>query len=117
MTSPLEGALAKTIGKAFKTIFCDATLTVETPGSGPVYDPGEPTTTDYPCKGMVSDYSAYELQNSRIETGDRKVMVLATSLPITPASGQIMAIRGGNYRIVNVTTDPAQTVWVLQCRR
>lgn len=116
MTSPLEGALARTIGSAFSNVFYAASVTVMVPGDGPVYDPGDPTPVDHDCKGMIDEYSAFERQNSRIEVGDRKVLILATSLDIVPAIDMTVTIRGKAYRIVNVMTDPAQAVYELQCR-
>ena len=116
MTSILDGALAKTVGKALGGVFYVATLTRLTPGVGPAWDPGAPTETAHACKGLVDTYSAYERQNTLIQAGDVKVLLLATSLAITPTAGDKVTIRGVAYNIIDVSTDPAKAVWVLQAR-
>jgi hypothetical protein len=120
MASPLEGALAQTIGKAMGGLFYECSLIRETPGStSPPYSPWAPgpsTTVDYPCKGMVDTFSAYERTNTLIAAGDVKVLVLAATLDIAPTTADKVSIRGTEYAIVDVSTDPATAVWTLQCR-
>ena len=115
MTSLLEGPLAKTIGKALTPLFYAATLTHQTVTGGDGYDPTT-TTADYACKGIVDEYSAFDIANSLAQFNDRKILVLATSLSVTPKPDDTITIRGVTYRVVNVSTDPALAVWVLQGR-
>ena len=119
MTSPLEGKIAATIGKAFASTFYDATLVRVTPGT---VDPDEPwvpvadTITNYACKGMIDTYSAYHLANSLVEADDRRILILASSLSVTPTENDTVTIRGSSYSIIDVKTDPAIAVYELQCR-
>ncbi len=118
MTSPLEGSLAKTIGKAFAATFYAATLTRITKTGGNGYDPasGSTSSVDYPCKGMVDVYSAYDIASGVVEVNDRRILVLATSLSIVPKVDDTITIRGATYRVINVATDPATAVWTIQGR-
>lgn len=121
MVSPLQGSLARQIGRAFASIFYEATVNRTVMGA-PVnpaepWTPGPPTTVNYPCKGMVDEYSDYAIANSLVDAQDRKILILATSLAITPTDGDTVTIRGATYRIVPpVTTDPALAVWELRGR-
>lgn len=120
MASPLEGALAQTIGKAMGGLFYACTVTREIPGSTEApyspWAPGPSTPVAYQCKGLVDTYSAYERQNTLIAAGDVKVLILAATLDITPTTADKVTIRGTEYAIVDVSTDPATAVWTLQCR-
>lgn len=126
MTSPILG-LAKTVGKALNGIFLDAVLTREIPGSGPVYDPGPPTTVTYSCKALTESYGAYTRGQGLVAATDMKVMILATSLSVEPKpldriaiasqgfSGQIVA--GDTPGQPPVGTDPAKALWECRCQQ
>lgn len=120
MSSPLA-SLASTINNAFKSIFFDAVLTKNVVPSSPAYDPADPpapVAVPFPCKAMRDNYSAFERQNSNILTGDTKVLILSGSLNGTPEEDDLISIKGVSYgSIVRVDVDPADAVWVLQCRR
>lgn len=119
MTSPLEGALAAKIGKAFgKSLFYDAVLTRETPGTpnpSTPWIPGVPVTATYPCKAIVDTYSDFAVANSLVDAQDRKVLILSASLSVRPTDLDKVTIRGTVYRVVSVDTDPAEAVWECRC--
>jgi hypothetical protein len=117
MTSILQGSLAKKIGKAVGRLFYDCKVLVYTPGSGPAYDPGDPTYKTTTCKGMIGTYADSLIDGTLIKQGDAKVTITTTccsNMP-RPAKDKIV-IRGNTYAIVNVSTDPAQALWICQCR-
>jgi hypothetical protein len=117
MTSLLEGGLAKTIGSAFKTLFLDAVLTRETPGEGgDPFDPPAPVVTTYGCKAIVEGYSDYFKKNGLVDAKDRKVLVLAASLDVTPEPGDRVTVQNVTFSVVTVATDPATAVWEIQGR-
>lgn len=120
MASPLEGALRRTIGKAMSSTFYACTVTRSIPGStDPPYSPwapGPPTLQPHACKGLVDGYSVFERTNTLIVTGDVKVLILASTLAITPTTSDTVTIRGTTYSVIDVSTDPAQALWVLQAR-
>ena len=117
MVSPLEGSIAKTIGKAFTSIFYDCTLTRSTSGSGDAWNPGASTLTEYPCKGMVGEYTDFERQNTLIETNDRKITILAASLSVEPKQTDTVTIRGETFTVIRAKTDPAKATWTVQARK
>lgn len=120
MASPLQGSLARTIGKAMSGLFYECSLLRETPGStSPPYSPWSPgpaTSTAYACKGMVDTYTAFERSQTLIQQGDVKVLILAATLDVSPSTADKLSIRGTEYTVVAVDTDPATAVWTLQCR-
>jgi len=117
MTSPLSGSLAKTIGSAFKGLFLDAVLTRETPGTGgDPFDPPPPVVTTYPCKAIVEGYSDYFKKNGLVDAKDRKVLVLAASLDVTPEPGDRITVQNVTFTAVTVATDPATAVFEVQGR-
>lgn len=127
MASPLQGSLAATIGRAFNSLFLDATLTRDmfvTNSPDDSFDPPTPTPTDYACKAMRATYGLGYLRDSLVEAGDVKIVILQTSLSIDPLPGDRIIILGfgGPWTIVPanssglgaVTADPANAIW--QCR-
>lgn len=123
MTSPLDGSLARTIGKAMSGLFLDAVLERDTPGTGPAWDPGMPATASYPCKAINEDWGAFTRRGGLVSASDRKVLVLATSLAVSPQSADRITIQGVTLTVVGesdgapaVSTDPATAVWTLRCR-
>jgi hypothetical protein len=119
MTSPLQGSLAAKIGAAFASTFYAAAVNVTTnAASDPEtsWIPGASTTVAHSCLGMVDEFSAYYLANGLVQANDRRVLILATSLDVTPTEAMTVTIRGATYQIVKVVTDPALAVWELQVR-
>lgn len=108
-------SLPATIGSAFKTLFLDAVLTREIPGTGgDPFDPPAPTVTTYGCKGIVEAYSDYFRKNGLVDAKDRKVLILATSLAVKPQAGDRITIQHVTFTLQEVSTDPATAVW--ECR-
>lgn len=117
-TSILDGELADTIGDALidANIPFAITVTRETPGDGPPYDPGDPTYTPYACQGFVDTYATQYADGSLIEAGDVKVVIVAKTLDIEPAPGDTVTARDKTYNVVNVSADPALALYELQAR-
>ncbi len=82
------------------------------------------TTIHYSGRGVFGSYLAKEIDGSRIQTEDVKLLVLqnelfeqqagvVTEAPATPKiSDQI-----SGYRALNVSEDPAQATWTIQLRK
>jgi hypothetical protein len=120
MVSPLSGSLAKTINKAFKGVFLDATLTRDGANSGSVSDPTVAAPTVYKCKA-IADTGADGSRGTNIEgVSDNTFLILAKSLAVTPQPLDRLAIpsQGIGGVIANdpkaVGADPAQATW--SCR-
>lgn len=91
----------------------------ETPGTGPDYDPGEPTTTNHPAVMVVTAFSSREIDGTRIRASDKKALI-APNLTIEPTvSDKLVTPDGAVLNIVNVeVVRPATTtlLWKLQVR-
>lgn len=117
MASPLEGSLAKTIGKAFNNIFLNATLAREVAVDSPAPEPGEPANTvtqEFNCKALTEEYSDYYKLQNMVQANERKILVLANSLNTTPQQNDKITIRSNTYTVVSVGTDPALATWELR---
>ena len=119
----LDGELADIIGDAFADLFLTCTLTRDGTATGPAYDPtiGAPTT--YTCKAIVEDYVAGKVGLDQVDATDVNVLILATSLAVTPqpldriaipSHGVSGVIYGGSQGLKAVRKDPANATW--QCR-
>lgn len=118
MVSPLT-KLPATVGKALSGIFLDATLTRGSVPDSPSYDAWDPPAaidTEHSCKAIVENYSDRYRAEGLVGVKDRKVLVLADSLDVTPIAGDRVTISGITFTVVDVRTDPATAVWVLQGR-
>lgn len=97
----------------------DGLIRRETPGVGPAYDPGEPTTTDYPAVFAVTAYDNRLIDGSTILATDKRVLMSA-SVEIEPRAGDLLVQSNGEILSI-VDADPlkpAETVlmWTLQAR-
>lgn len=91
----------------------------ETPGSGPSYDPGEPTITDHPVTLALTAYNARQIDGTRIQAQDRKALVSASASVTPTTSDLLIAADGAILKIVDVKTiSPAGTtvIYELQVR-
>lgn len=114
MVSPLDGALARQVGSAFRSLFLDATLTRDVVPDSPTYDPFDPpapVATEYACKAIVEAYADKFRLEGLVQANERKVLILATSLSVRPRPQDRVTIRGITFTITDVKTDPAEAVW------
>ncbi|WP_207936380.1 hypothetical protein [Pseudomonas sp. 51_B] len=82
------------------------------------------STLHYTGRGVFGSYLAKEIDGSRIQTEDVKLLVLqnelfegqagaVTDVPAAPKIGDQVS----GYRVLNVSEDPAQATWTIQLRR
>jgi len=82
----------------------------DTPGSGPVWDPGEPVPTPYPCTMAVLKFDNKDIDGTLIKAGDKKVYIAAKGLSIVPVTTDKLMIGGLSHTVVRVTPlNPAGT--------
>ncbi|WP_136478992.1 hypothetical protein [Pseudomonas sp. DG56-2] len=82
------------------------------------------STTYYVGRGVFGSYLAKEIDGSRIQTEDVKLLVLQNELfegqggqvSETPAAPKIGDQVSG-YRALSVSEDPAQATWTIQLRK
>lgn len=116
MVSPLIG-LPKTIHKAFKNLFLDATLTRDGANSGSGYDPTIAAPTVYACKAIAQSGTDGSSGTDIAGTSNNTILILAGSLAVTPEPLDRIAIpsQGISGVVANdpkaVGSDPAQATW------
>lgn len=101
-------------------IFLDATLTrvtIASPSPDAPFDPVATTTTTYTCKAIHEEFSLRDRADGTIEQRDRKVIILAGSLSVTPITDDSITIRGERFKIMDVTSDPALATWTCRARK
>lgn len=85
--------------------------------SGKPWEVAETVNTEYACKAIKSDYKNYEIDDSRIQVGDCKIIILAKSVSIKPkTSDNIRDTDGHVWKVLAVHTDPASATYKCQCR-
>ncbi|SFS42336.1 hypothetical protein [Brevundimonas viscosa] len=78
-------------------------LRVETPGSGPSYDPGEPTITDHDAVMAVLEFEKSDVDGTRILATDKRILVAAKGLPVEPSTEhQLLDAAGQAYSVIAV---------------
>lgn len=65
------------------------------------WEPPKETTTAYPCNGVITNYSAHEIDGTVIRRDDRKVL-LAAGLPVVPTTADTLTIGGVELAIMHV---------------
>jgi len=76
------------------------------------------TEKSYSCKGVISDYADSQVTGTVIQKGDRRVLLLGGSLPLSvvPDTGDFIEIEGSKFTIVLVSRDPAAATYSCQVR-
>lgn len=85
----------------------------ETPGTGPSYDPGEPTITDHAAHIVLTAFSNREIDGQRILATDRKALVEPTVGVEPKTTDLLIAPDGAILTIVNVDLVRPATTTVL----
>jgi hypothetical protein len=96
-----------------------ATLIKVTPGTrtpGSLSAGTNPGTANYAAKGWLDDFDNREIDGTIVVQGDRKIMLLGTSIASSkiPAPDDEVSIGGSKYRIRRVESDPANAVFICQ---
>lgn len=118
MSSILEGELAGQVADALSVARVPMALTivVTIPGGGPVYDPDPPTYEDHACQGWPEAYADDEVDGTRIETSDVRVMVLTPTLDIEPTTADRIIVNGTSHAIINLKRDASAALLEIQAR-
>lgn len=86
-------------------------------------DPNDPTAGNrateksYKGRGFLDDYKDYQIDETTIRRGDRKILVTGSSLNgIVPSAGDSIIAEGITFSIINVKRDPAAATYTCQGR-
>lgn len=89
--------------------------------TGPDYDPTEGDPVDHACRFVVSDYSAMEIDGTRVLATDKKLMLAKGALTVEPMLSDLLVDGvSSSYKVVAIKPlQPGATVvmWELQVRR
>ena len=111
--------IAQLLNKHLGSSLLPCTLTRYTAGARTTSTSGRSqTVSTSTAKGFVEDYDESHVDDTIVQRGDRKVVVLGDSISptVTPEQGDLVTIEGGQYKVVRVMRDPAEATYVLQCR-
>lgn len=75
-----------------------------------------PTHVEYPCRALIDDYGDYARGMNDIPVKDRKALILAATLAVTPKPGDVLEIGGEGWELVEIRTDPATALFEAQAR-
>jgi len=100
----------------------DMTLTVVTPGTatpGSYTSGTNPTTASKTARGYVTDYATTEIDGTVVKQGDRLVVLFAASIQdaTVPKPADWITVSSTKYRILAVTSDPANAIYRCQARK
>lgn len=107
------------VAKALGPVFRDATLKVSSGRDSNGQGGWIPrAAVSHPCKALVDDFSDFRRLNVGIPASDRKIILLAQSLPVgvAPAVGQTITAEGRDWQIISVSRDPAEATYEVQAR-
>lgn len=83
----------------------------DVPGSGPIYDPGEPTVQKSPCTAAILAIELKDVDGTLVKSTDQTAYVAAKGLAIEPTTTDRLMFNGKSYTIVKVgPIQPAATI-------
>ncbi|WP_038342158.1 hypothetical protein [Acinetobacter sp. A47] len=81
----------------------------------PVHETYDEEKISYSGRGILfGRYKSYEIANLGIPAIDNKATVLQNEVSATPAINDIWIVNGYSYRVVNISKDPVNTIWICQ---
>lgn len=77
-----------------------------------------PTTATYTGRGILDSYRTSQIDETIIQQGDRKVLILGDSLPsgILPDTGDKVEAEGRVFTVIAVERDPDAATYTCQVR-
>lgn len=76
-------------------------------------------TTDYDIRALIEDYSEFHVSQGLVKAGDRRIIIAAGSLSVTPAPGDTIIHAGQSYLVIGVHSEYAADtpiIYTLQVR-
>lgn len=119
----INALINKHLPKAFDNPLRDTvtSFTATRKGVGGVYDPildeyvGSPDV-NYTGRGIFGSYSTLEIQATQIDITDVKLTCLQIEVTQSPKVDDIIKADGQDRRVLAVSQDPSQSIWILQLR-
>lgn len=78
----------------------------------------EPTAQTYSGRGILDSYRTSQIDETIIQQGDRKVLILGNSIPsgVVPETGDMVEAEGRVFTVVAVERDPDAATYTCQVR-
>lgn len=76
----------------------------DVPGSGPIYDPGEPTVQKTPCTAAILAIELKDVDGTLVKLTDKTAYVAAKGLAIEPTTTDRLSFNGKTFTIIKVAT-------------
>ncbi len=87
-----------------------APVTLRKPGSD-AYDPATGNLaqgfTDYATTALIESYSEFHVAKGLVKAGDRRIILSAANLTVTPVQGDFILFEGQTFTVINVKSDYA----------
>lgn len=94
--------MAQTALEMIEEYGVEAVIARRDSGGSTPWNPAAGASTEYPCAVIVTYYVDSLLNGSSIKQGDKKIIVAAADLPITPTTTDTITVNGEKYSVVNV---------------
>lgn len=113
-------AAVNAAGGLLPATFIKSTPGTRTPGS--ITGGTNPTMTSYPCQGICSSFDNNEVGaqlpgGEMVKNSDRKVVLIAQTIPVEPAPGDRVTIESRTYAVVGLfARDPAIATYTVVAR-
>lgn len=113
----ISKTIAKKLGKSLLPTILK-TITVDSPSPANNFTPTE-TPVNYDCRGFVDSFPDEVIDGTRIETNDRKIVILGDTINsgnTAPKVNDKINIEGKDWVIVNIKRDPDRATYECQGR-
>jgi len=95
-------------------IYVQKGVSTYTPATGAVTS----TDTEYTTTAIFDEYELKEIDNNVVRATDKLAYIAANDLDVTPVvDDEITDANSVTWQIINVKSDPADALWVLQIRK
>jgi hypothetical protein len=73
--------------------------------------------TEYTVDGILEDYTAVEIDDITILSTDQKFLIPQLNLSPTPREQDEIVIDSITWQVIDIETDPAEALWIMQIRK
>ncbi len=117
----LHNEITADVQEAFNSDLSDATKSIIIKQFIKQYDPVTGQTTEIvsqeTTRGIVTNFSTFELFNSAIKPTDLRIIILQDEITFVPAIDDTLVIENEEYKVITVKEDPAKVTYEIQCRK
>ena len=115
----ISGIIAREIGPGVLPAQLHKKTTTTARTSGNLTGGRTSSTSTTPCRGFVDEYEERQIDETKIQRGDRRITLLGDTIAagtVVPEQGDKITIEGRVYKVVNVRRDPDAATYECQAR-